>query len=327
MRRYVLRRVASAVAVVVATLLISFVLFFVAPRDPVGAVCGAKCPPERAAEIAASLHLDDPVPSQFGQYAWGIVAGRTITSGGTTVECAVPCLGYSYKLGQPVTALIADAAPVTFSIVLGAALVYLVVGVANGVVAARRRGSALDRLTVGGTLVLSSVPYFVVALVFALYVAGRVLPPSQYTSPLASPLGWASGLLAAWITLGLVNAAAYTRYSRASMIEALGEDFVRTARGKGISERRVVYRHALRAALGPVTTIFGIDLAAQLTGAIFTERIFGLPGLGTLTLNAFAQNDMPVIMGSVLVGAVLLVTLNLAVDLMYTVLDPRVRLG
>ncbi|GGJ98001.1 peptide ABC transporter permease [Pilimelia anulata] len=327
MAGYLLRRVASAAAVVLVTLLVSFVLFFIAPKDPVGAVCGAKCPPERAAEIAASLHLDDPVMQQFGQYVKGIFVGQTISSGGTTVECGPPCLGYSYKLGQPVTTLLADAAPVTFSIVLGAAVVYLLVGVCNGIVAARRRGTTLDRVTVAGTLVLSSIPYFVVALILALYVAGRVLPPSGWTSPLDSPLAWFNGLLAAWVTLGLVNAAAYTRYSRASMIEALGEDFVRTARSKGISERRVVYRHGLRAALGPVTTIFGIDLAAQLTGAFFTERIFGLPGLGTLTLNAFAQNDMPVIMGSVLVGAILLVTLNLLVDLMYTVLDPRVRLG
>jgi peptide/nickel transport system permease protein len=208
--------------------------------------------------------------------------------------------------------------------VLGAAVVYLSVGVLAGTLAARRRGSAMDRGAVATTLGLSSVPYFVVALIVALYAT--FLPRAEYHSLLDNPFAWASGLLAAWLTLGLTNAASYTRYSRASMIESLGEDYVRTARAKGISERRVVYRHGLRAAITPVATIFGLDLAVQMTGAIFTESIFGLPGLGVLTLRAFGQSDLPVLMGGVLVGAIVLVTLNLVVDLLYTVLDPRVRL-
>jgi peptide/nickel transport system permease protein len=321
---YVLRRVLSAITVIVVTLIASFGLFYLAPTDPAGVICGQRCPDERYEEIRASLHVDDPVLSQVGVYLKGLVVGRTFTSGGVTVECPAPCLGYSYTLGQPVTKLLAQAVPVTVSIVLGAAVVYLTVGTLAGTLAARRRGSGLDRGAVAVTLGLSSVPYFVVALIVALYAT--FLPRTEYTSLLENPVAWASGLLAAWLTLGFTNAAAYTRYSRASMIESLGEDFVRTARAKGISERRVVYRHGLRAAVTPVATIFGLDLAFQLTGAIFTERIFGLPGLGVLTLRAFGQSDLPVLMGGVLVGAVILVTLNLAVDLLYTVLDPRVRL-
>jgi len=134
-------------------------------------------------------------------------------------------------------------------------------------------------------------------------------------------------MLAAWLTLGLTNAASYTRYSRASMIEALGQDFVRTARSKGISEKRVVYRHGVRAALTPVVTILGLDVAYQLTNALFTESIFGLPGLGVLALRSFGQYDLPVLLGTVLIGSAVLVLMNLVVDIAYTFLDPRVRLG
>jgi peptide/nickel transport system permease protein len=241
------------------------------------------------------------------------------------IECSVPCFGYSYTLGQPVSKLLGQAVPVTVSIVLGGAVVYLLVGIFAGVMAARRRGTFVDRTVVASALSLGSVPYFVVALIVALYAT--FLPRSGYHPLLDNPVAWATGLLAAWLTLGLTNAASYTRYSRASMIESLGEDYVRTARAKGISERKVVYKHGLRAAVTPVATIFGLDLAFQMTGAIFTESIFGLPGLGVLTLRAFGQFDLPVLMGGVLVGSTVLVLMNLLVDLLYTVLDPRVRLS
>jgi peptide/nickel transport system permease protein len=221
--------------------------------------------------------------------------------------------------------MVGDALPVTVSIVLGGAIVYLIVGVTAGTIAAQRRGTTLDRVTVGASLLVNSVPYFVVALLVALYVT--FLPHSQYNPLTQNPLAWAGGLMAAWLTLGLTNAAAYTRYSRASMIESLGQDFVRTARSKGIGERRVVYRHGVRAALAPVVTILGLDIAGQLAGALFTESIFGLPGLGVMTLNAFAKYDLPVLLGGVLVGSVCLVVMNLVVDIVYTILDPRVRLG
>jgi len=324
---YILKRTLSAITVIFMTLLVSFFLFFAAKGDPVGVVCGPKCTPERAATIAHGLGLDRPVLTQFAEYAKGIVVGRQISLGDVTIDCPAPCLGTSYKLGQPVTKLIVQGLPVTLSIVLGSAAIYLLVGVVAGVFTARRRGTSLDRAVVGTTLIMGAVPYFVLALIIVLYVAGVFLPSSTYVPITENPIAWAGGLLAAWVTLGLVNSAAYTRYSRASMIEALGEDFVRTARAKGIGEGRVIYRHALRSALGPVTTIFGMDLAGQLTGAIFTERIFGLPGLGYVTLNAFGNYDLPVIMGSILFGAALLVSFNFIVDILYTVLDPRVRLG
>jgi len=322
---YILRRLVSAVSVIVVTIVASFALFFLAPTDPAGVICGPRCTPERLADIESSLNLDEPPIQQVGAYLKGIVVGREFTTGGVTRYCSAPCLGYSYTLGQPVTTLLAQALPVTISIVIGGAVIYLFIGILAGTIAAQSRGTSLDRFTVGTTLVVASFPYFVFALLVALYAT--FLPTSGYTPISVSPVAWASGLLAAWLTLGVTNAASYTRYSRASMIESLGQDFVRTARSKGISQRRVVYRHGLRAALTPVATIFGIDLAFQLTGAIFTESIFGLPGIGLLSLRAFGQYDLPVLLGGVLVGATVLVVMNLVVDIAYTFLDPRVRLG
>ncbi|MCO8270676.1 ABC transporter permease [Actinoplanes sp. TRM 88003] len=322
---YILKRVLSAISVVIVTLVASFALFFFAPTDPAGVICGPRCTPERVADIEASLGLDQPKAEQILLYMKGIVVGREYSTGGVVRECAAPCLGYSYTLGQPVTKLIGAALPVTVSIVLGGAVVYLLVGVLAGTIAAQVRGTSLDRFVVGTTLVVQAIPYFVFALLIALYAT--FLPDSGYHPITENPFLWASGLLAAWLTVGVTNAASYTRYSRASMIEALGQDFVRTATSKGISRRRVVYRHGLRAGLTPVVTIFGIDLAFQLTGAIFTESIFNLPGLGQLALRAFGQYDLPVLMGGVLIGSVLLVVMNLVVDIVYTFLDPRVRLG
>lgn len=326
---YILRRLVSAISVIIVTLIASFLMFYVAPTDPAGTVCGPRCTPARYEEIAKSMHLDDPVLTQLTTYMTGLVAGRTYTSGGVTIECSAPCLGYSYVFGQPVTKMLGNALPVTISIVLGSAIAYLVIGVAAGTFAARRRGTGLDRTVVGGTLALGSIPYFVVALVASLYVPLYVgfIPKAEYVPITENPFKWFAGLLLPWLVLGIVNSTQYTRYSRNSMIESLGEDYVRTARAKGITERRVVYRHGLRAALTPIATIFGLDVAFALTGAVFTESIFGLPGLGLVTLRAFFQSDLPLLMGGVLVGVVVLVVLNLMVDLLYTVLDPRVRLS
>ena len=324
---YILKRVASAISVVFVTLVASFALFFLAPTDPAGVICGPRCTPQRLADIRSSLSLDQPPVQQIALYMKGLVVGRDFSNGGITQHCSAPCMGYSYRLGAPVTELLLQAVPVTISIVLGGAIVYFFVGVLTGTIAARHRATPLDRVTVGTSLLVNSIPYFVVALLVALYVVNVVLPGSAWHPFWQNPLAWASGLLGAWLTLGLTNAASYTRYSRASMIEALGQDFVRTARSKGISERRVVYRHGVRAALTPVVTILGLDIAYQLTNALFTESIFGLPGIGVLTLRAFGSYDLPVLLGGVMVGSVVLVLMNLIVDIAYTFLDPRVRLG
>jgi peptide/nickel transport system permease protein len=324
---YILRRVVSAISVVLVTIVASYALFLLAPTDPAGTICGPKCTPDRVAEITKSLNLDEPPLEQIGSYLKGLVVGRDLELGGTIRHCSAPCLGYSFPTGLPVTTILLTALPVTLSIVLGGAIIYSVVGLLTGTLAARYRSSTLDRVAVGTSLIVNSVPYFVVALLVALYLTRGFLPRPNWVPLSHNPIAWATGLLAAWLTLGLTNAAQYTRYSRASMIESLGQDFVRTARSKGISERRVVYRHGVRAALSPVVTILGLDIAYQFVNTLFTESIFGLPGLGVMTLRAFAQYDLPVLLGSVIIGAVVLVVMNLAVDIIYTVLDPRVRLG
>jgi peptide/nickel transport system permease protein len=324
---YILRRVVSAISVVFVTLVASYALFLLAPTDPAGTICGPKCTPARVEEISKTLNLNEPPLVQIGSYLKGVVVGRDMQLGGTIRHCAAPCLGYSFPTGQPVTKILVQAVPVTLSIVLGGAVIYSVVGLLTGTVAARYRASTLDRFAVGTSLVVNSVPYFVVCLLVALYLTRGFLPRPEWHPFLSNPLAWAAGLMAAWLTLGLTNAAQYTRYTRASMIESLGQDYVRTARSKGISERRVIYRHGVRAALTPVVTILGLDIAFQLVNTLFTESIFGLPGLGVMTLRAFNQYDLPVLLGSVIVGSVVLVSMNLVVDIIYTFLDPRVRLG
>jgi len=328
---YLMRRIASAISVVIVTIIAAFALFFVAPTDPAAAICGeSRCSQARYDDIKASLHLDRPVTTQFVEYAVGIVVGRDFTSGGVTQHCPAPCLGYSFKTDQPVLQEIENRLPVTATVVLGASVIFFTFGVLMGSMAAQRRGTSGDRMLVGATLVMSSIPYYVVALLVALYLTifYQVLPRAGYF-PISDygPLKWATGFITPWLVLGIYNSTAYARYSRGSMVEALGEDYVRTARSKGISERRVVYLHGLRASITPVVTIFGLDLAGLLVGSVFTESIFDLPGMGKLLLESFRNSDLPMIMGTVIVGAVLLVFMNLLVDIVYSFLDPRVRLA
>jgi peptide/nickel transport system permease protein len=326
---FLVRRIITALSVIVVTLIASFTLFYLAPTDPAGVVCGPRCTPSRYQEISKSMNLDQPLIGQIGGYLKGLVAGRDFVSGGLVKKCPAPCLGYSYAFNQPVTSMIAHALPVTGSLVLGSAVAYTCIGVFIGVFAARRRGTIMDRSVVGGALTVSSVPYFVLAVVASLYIPLylRFFPQVSWTPLTTNPLKWFTGLLLPWLVLGGYGAAVYTRYARASMIESLAEDYMRTARAKGITERRAIYKHGLRAALTPVVTVLGLQIAFDLTGAIFTESIFGLPGLGLLTLRAFGQYDLPVLMGGVLVGVIALVTMNLLVDILYTFLDPRVRLA
>jgi peptide/nickel transport system permease protein len=328
---YLTRRIVSAISVVIATIVASFALFFVAPSDPAAAICGeSRCSQQRYEDIQASLHLNRPITEQFAEYASGILVGRDFESGGVKRHCDAPCLGYSFKTDQPVLEEISKRLPVTMTVVLGASVVFFTGGVIIGSMAARRRGTAADRALVGTTLVLSSIPYYLVALLVFLYltVLYPVLPRAGYF-PISEngPLKWALGFLTPWLVLGIYNSTQYARYSRGSMVEALSEDYVRTARSKGISERRVTYRHGLRAAITPVVTIYGLDVAYLMVSSVFTESIFDLPGIGRLVLESFRNSDLPMIMGTVIVGAVVLVVMNLLVDIVYSFLDPRVRLS
>lgn len=327
---YVVRRIVAGLAVVLVVMVLSFFLFFLGPSRPEYAICGDRnCTPDRLADIRTSLSLDKPVPEQFIEYFTGIATGREIHSGGFVKPCPAPCLGYSFVADEPVTQMILTRIPVTISVALGAMVIFSIVGVTTGAFAAIHRGTIWDKTLVSGSLILTSFPYYLVALLAAIYLTIQysIFPRSSYTPLTENPFEWFKGLLLPWVVLGAVYATAYARYTRAAMVEALGEDFVRTARAKGLTVRRVHFRHALRAGLTSVVTILGLDLAGLLTGTVFTEQIFNVQGLGLLALNAVGTGDLPVIMGSVMYASFLLVALNIVVDIVYSFLDPRVRLG
>ncbi len=327
---YILRRLALSAAVLFTVVLITFVVFFLGPSDPAGAICGdsPSCTPERVAQIAASLGLDVPMHQQFTDFVGGIFMGREITNGGFTKVCEAPCLGWSHYRNAPVSDLVMDAFPVTASLVFGGMIVYVTLALIAGVVTAKYRGTLLDRVIVGLSQFLSSIPYYVCALIFFLYamVLTELVPRAQWVEPWKDPKAWFLGLLGVWLFYGTWASAGYIRYVRASMIDTQNADYVRTARSKGLREVSVSYKHALRAAIAPFVTLVGISVAGELMGAIFTEKIFGLPGMGKLAIDSFGHDDLPVIAGTVLLGAVLVTLGNLIVDLLYSVIDPRVRL-
>jgi peptide/nickel transport system permease protein len=219
--------------------------------------------------------------------------------------------------------------PATLSIALGGAVIFLTVGVSMGIFAARKRGTTTDKGIVGASLVINAIPYYLLALLAYLFLISQwsIFPESGYFPPLEDgPIAWVKGMLLAWIVLGLAYSTQYARFSRGSMIESLNEDYVRTARAKGLNERRVVMRHGLRAAIVPVVTIFGLDFAYLLAGTIFTERIFGIQGIGLTALDAIGNKDLPIISATVLISAAFIVIANIVVDVVYSVIDPRVRL-
>ncbi|HEX2357276.1 MAG TPA: ABC transporter permease [Micromonosporaceae bacterium] len=318
MTRFILRRVLLAAFVAWLISLVVFALFYLAPPDPARTIAGRLATAETIAAVRHRLGLDRPVPDQYAHFLAGLAHGD---------------LGYSFYNSEPVRSLIAARFPVTLSLTVGGAVIWLLLGVGVGVLAARRPRTLVDRAATLFVLTGLSMPTFLVGLLllyvlfFRLHLAGiDTFPGGGYVPFTQSPADWARHLILPWLTLAVVSAATYTRLTRASLLEVLGEDYVRTARAKGISERRVVYRHALRSALTPLVTQLGIDVGTLLGGAIVTETIFGLPGLGQLAVQSITTQDLPVIVGIVLLAAFFIVTANIVVDLLYAVLDPRVRL-
>jgi peptide/nickel transport system permease protein len=325
---YIARRIVMAISVLLVALIATFLLFFAGPADPAQSMCGElRCSPQKLADIRHSMKLDRPVPEQFAEYFKGVLVGREITTSGSTTECSAPCLGYSFRSQQEVKGAILSRFPTTAALALMAMCIFVTVGVTTGVLAARRRGSSLDRTVVGFTQVFGAIPYYIVALLFALYltILNPILPRSASITSGTGP--WLLGLIAPAIILGLSTSTGYVRYSRASMVDTLAQDYVRTARSKGISENRVVYKHALRAAISPVVTILGLDMAFLLSGTLITEQIFGVDGIGRFAIQSLFNDDLPIIMGTVLISAFFVVTMNLIVDIAYSFVDPRVRLS
>jgi peptide/nickel transport system permease protein len=317
MVRFVARRILLGLVVLWAITAIVFVMFFVAPSNVAQLIAGRQATPETVALVKHRLGLDRSVLDQYGSYMWNLLHGD---------------VGYSFYNSTSVRSLIWDRAPVTFSLAIGAAILWLFIGVSTGVLAATRPRSLADRVVTVAALFFYSMPAFLLGLIFLyflffrLHLAGiTIFPGSGYVPLTKDPLQWAQHLLLPWFTIALVTAALYSRLTRGSMLDVLGEDYIRTARAKGLSERRVVYRHGLRSAITPVVTQFGIDLGTLLGGVIIVENIFGLPGLGQLAVQSVTTHDLPVIIGTVVLASAFIVTANILVDICYAILDPRVR--
>ncbi|ASW56650.1 ABC transporter permease [Plantactinospora sp. KBS50] len=331
MLRFAVRKVLLAVSTLLAVSVLTFGLFFAAPTNPAELLCGNRkqCSPQQQVAIERRMGLDRPIVTQYAQFMKGIAVGRTFGTGETARRCPAPCLGYSFRNDEPVTDIVGRTLPVTLSIVFGAAVVWLLIGVSIGMVSALRRGTVFDRLAVGTSLVGASMPILLFGplLLIVFVYEGGLLSYPQYTPITQNPLKWASAMVLPWLALGFLNSASYARLSRAQMLETLSEDFVRTARAKGLAKAQVYGRHALRAAITPIVTIAGLDLGTYLGGTVITETIFGFTGLGKASLNAAVNLDMPLVMATVLLAAVFIVVSNVVVDALYAVIDPRVRLG
>ncbi|GLV98053.1 ABC transporter permease [Streptomyces lavendulae] len=324
---YLVRRLLALAGVLLAIAAVTFLIFYVLPTDPAAAACGKTCSAERLADVRQYLGLDKPVWEQFADFLTGIFTGRTLGTGQFAVHCDFPCLGYSYENSLPVWNLLMDRLPVSASLAVGAAVLWLLLGLGAGITAALRKDTATDKALMVGAVAAASLPvYFTsVMLIYGVIRVAGLLPYPSYQALTDDPLAWASNLLLPWTALALLYAAMYARQSRGSMIEAMAEPYIRTARAKGMPERTVVVKHGLRSGMTPILTIFGIDLGGLLAGAVITESIFGLPGIGRLFYGALVSSDQPVVLGVTLLAAFFIVVANLVVDLLYAVVDPRVR--
>ncbi|MFO1105995.1 MAG: ABC transporter permease [Amaricoccus sp.] len=317
MIRYLAQRLAFAALVLIALSGFVFLLFFVAPGDPARVIAGDKATEAQLVQIRQNLGLDQPILTQYVRFVSRAATGD---------------LGYSYRNQRPVTELIARRIPATLSLVLGGVVFWLALGIPIGVMSARHPGTWRDRMGQVFILIGLSFPTFVLGmlLLYTLYFLPRkagltLFPPGGYKPLLDDPLIWAWHLTLPWLTLALVTAAVYARLTRGQLLEVLSEDYIRTARAKGLSETRVVYRHGMRATLTPLVTQLGADIALLLGGAIVIEQVFGLQGVGALAVQAVKTQDRPIIIGVVLLGGLFIVVMNILVDLLYATLDPRTR--
>ena len=333
MTGFIIRRLLSSVLVVVLTSMFVFVLFFKGMGDaPARNYCeklkAGHCTTLKLDSIRHQMGFDRSVVHNYGQWARGIFVGReNVYMDGKLYDCPAPCLGLSITTGAPVTQDLETKFPATLTLAVGGAAIYLGLGVVLGAMAARWRGSAADRLLVGGTLVVSAIPFYVICLVAWIYLSLKlqIFPNTGYYPITENPLKTVSYMMLPWLVIGLTGCTSYARFTRGQMVETLNEDYIRTAAAKGVGTRGVLFKHALRAAIVPVITIFGLDFAFLLGGVIFVEQIFSIDGIGYWGLQALHDPiDINVISATVLMGAVLIVVANLLVDIFYGFLDPRV---
>lgn len=308
------------VALLLLISLITFVIFYVFPAgDPAVLRAGAKAGPADIAAVRKSLGLDRPVTVQYVRYMNRLLLHFD--------------LGRSYVNDAPVRSLVLSRLPATISVAVGGVLVWLLIALPVGIVSALKRRSLLDRLAMGGSLVAISAPVYWLGLVSLYLFASdvgklHVLPGQGSYVPISQdPVQWLKALALPWLVLGASGAAVYARLLRGNLVNTMSEDYIRTARAKGLRERTVVMRHGVRSAVTPIVTIIGIDIGVLLGGAILTERVFNIPGIGHLSIDAIQSQDIPTIQGTVLLAAFFIIVLNLVVDIAYTLIDPRVGHG
>ena len=326
MARFLIRRSLQGLFVLWLMTVTVFLIFFVGPGPGFAArvLAGRNATAIQVAAVSHRLLLDRPIPVQYAHFL-GLTGGQGLLQGN---------LGHDYYHSESVNTVLKAAFPITLSLVLGAAVLWLAMGLASGIVSAVKTRSLWDRTFTTLALTFYSMPTFVLGLLlilglyyeFTIHHIGIFPAPGTWVSFTHNPLKWAQALLLPWITLALVQAATYTRLTRGSMLDVFGEDYIRTARSKGMSERRLILRHNLRSALTPVLTQFGLDVGVLIGGVVITESVFGLPGLGYTAVNAINQQDLPVVIGVVIVASAGVIIANLIVDIFYAVLDPRVRL-
>jgi len=324
--RFLIRRSLQGLFVLWLMTVTVFLIFFVGPGPGFAArvLAGRNATAIQVAAVSHRLFLDRPIYVQYAHFL-GLTGGQGLLQGN---------LGHDYYHSESVNTVLKAAFPITLSLVLGAAVLWLAMGLASGIVSAVKTRSLWDRTFTTLALTFYSMPTFVLGLLlilglyyeFTIHHIGIFPAPGTWVSFTHNPIKWAQALLLPWITLALVQAATYTRLTRGSMLDVFGEDYIRTARSKGMSERRLILRHNLRSALTPVLTQFGLDVGVLIGGVVITESVFGLPGLGYTAVNAINQQDLPVVIGVVIVASAGVIIANLIVDIFYAVLDPRVRL-
>lgn len=328
MTRFIIKRLLSSVLVLLLISLAVYLLFFSSAVDPARVMCGRPCYPDRLAQIKAFMQTDRSAVAQWFDFLKGLFAGRTFGSGAEAVHCPAPCVGFSFELRQPVTSLIWQRLPITASIAGGAIVVALVLGMGGGVLAALRRNKPFDHIARGLTLALIATPTYLLGLlallVFGFYL--NMVPVSGYVPFRESPVDWAWHLVMPWCVLGALFAASYLRFARNQMLDELGADHLLALRATG-SPRRTVLRTARRGVWVPIVTMVGLDIAGLLGGAVFTERVFGIHGLGELLIDAVSRRDLGLVVGTALFGAALVIIANLVVDIVQGLIDPRIRRG
>jgi len=324
---FVVRRLFFAVVLLFVVSFFTYLLFTALPTNPAALTCGKNCTPEVIARNEVRLGYDQPIYVQYGRFLKGIFVGRTYGPEGASVHCSAPALGYSFEYHQCVTDLITRTFPVTLSVAIGSFVLWMGIGVGLGTLAALRRGRWQDRFATTFSVIGISLPTFFFALLVILLVViwGGLLEFPKYTGFTDNPIKWFTGLLLPWATLAVLSASTYVRLTRNGILEVMNEEFVRLGLAKGVKRRTLIVKYVMRAAMVPIVTIAGLDFAALLGGAVITESVFNLPGMGKLSIRAVTDSDLPVLVATTLVAAVLIVIANAVVDILYGFLDPRVR--